>query len=91
MDSTPLHLTVEYVERSANVRFARTYFLSNLSLGYMKGYAFVEDEDQQMPCPTGAQHEKDTRLLYHAYFSLVLTYKKLSEQFLTGHFNNDAE
>lgn len=29
--TTPLHLTVEYVERSANVRFARTYFLNNLS------------------------------------------------------------
>ena len=39
-----LHFTMEFVEKNTNIRFARTYFLSNLSQHYMQGYTFSEDE-----------------------------------------------
>ena len=40
-----LHMTLEFVEKNTNIRFARSYFLSNLSSHYMEGYTFSEDED----------------------------------------------
>ena len=33
----PLHFTFEHVERQSNLRFGRTYFLSNCSTDYLKG------------------------------------------------------
>lgn len=38
-------MTVEFNEKNSNLRFARTYFLNNLSTNYMEGIAFTEDED----------------------------------------------
>lgn len=35
-----LHFTLEYVEKNTNLRFARTYFLTNLSQGYMRDTYF---------------------------------------------------
>lgn len=55
----------------------------------MRGYHFVEeDEEEKSACPIGAQNEKDTKVLYHAYFALVITFKKLSDQFVHGNFKN---
>jgi len=46
----------------------------------MRGYKFSQDdEEEKSSCSIGAQCEKDTKVLYHAYFALVLTFKKLSE------------
>lgn len=42
-----LHFTVEYTEKNTNLRFARTYFLSNLSQHYMQGYFFSEEEEER--------------------------------------------
>jgi len=39
-DNSALHFTFEYVEKNTNLRFARTYFLSNLSQNYMKNSYF---------------------------------------------------
>lgn len=41
-----LHFTFEFVEKNTNIRFARSYFLSNLSSHYMEGYTFSEDEEE---------------------------------------------
>lgn len=57
----------------------------------MRGYDFVDDEEEKTSCPIGAQCEKDTKVLYHAYFALVLTFKKLSEQFVHGNFSNGIQ
>lgn len=91
LEKTPLHFTVEYVERSANVRFARTYFLNNLSTHYMKGYQFTDDEDLMAPSELGRTCEMDTRLLFNAYFSLILAYKQVSEQYLMGAFGKSED
>jgi hypothetical protein len=40
-----LHFTLEYVDKITNLRFARTFFLSNLSQNYMHNTFFSEDED----------------------------------------------
>lgn len=48
-DSSALHFTVEFNEKNTNIRFARTYFLTNLSQHYMKGYYFSEEEEFRQP------------------------------------------
>ena len=57
----------------------------------MRDYRFVEDEEQQAPCLLGQQNEKDTRLLFNAYFALITTFKKLSEQFMQGAYTDGPE
>jgi hypothetical protein len=39
---------VEYNEKTSNIRFARTYFLTNLSVSYMKSYYFSEEEENRL-------------------------------------------
>jgi hypothetical protein len=39
------HLTVEFVEKNTSLRFARTYFLTNLSQKYMHGIRFYQNDD----------------------------------------------
>ncbi len=39
------HLTVEFVEKNTSLRFARTYFLNNLSQKYMHGIRFYQNDD----------------------------------------------
>ena len=46
--NSALHFTFEFVEKNTNIRFARTYFLSNLSQHYMQDYFFYEDEDKRL-------------------------------------------
>jgi hypothetical protein len=40
-----LHFTIESVEKNTNMRFARTYFLTNLSKGYMRDTYFSQEEE----------------------------------------------
>lgn len=84
-------MTVEYVERQANVRFARTYFLTNLSQNYMKDYSFTEDEDLQETSEIGRDREADTRLLFNVYFSLIVAFRQISEQYLLGAFRDTRD
>jgi hypothetical protein len=52
-----LHFTLEYVEKNTNIRFARTYFLTNLSQNYMRNIYFSEDEEKRMKNPQGKINE----------------------------------
>ncbi len=38
-------MTLEFVEKNTSLRFARTYFLTNLSQKYMHGIRFYQDDD----------------------------------------------
>lgn len=40
-----LHMTIEFNEKNTNLRFARTYFLNNLSNHYMQKYNYAEEEE----------------------------------------------
>lgn len=69
-----LHFTFEFTEKNTNIRFARTYFLNNLSQHYMNGYFFSEDEDERILNSNGKINELNTKVLFNAYISLILTF-----------------
>jgi hypothetical protein len=46
-----LHMTMEFVEKNTSLRFARTYFLNNLSSNYMKNCYFSDDEEVRATSP----------------------------------------
>jgi hypothetical protein len=52
----------------------------------MKGYSFTDDEDLQASSELGRVCEVETRTLYNAYFSLMVAYKQISEQYLMGSY-----
>ena len=60
MDTSPLHMTIEYNEKLTNMRFARTHFLSNLSVAFLKDYRFEEAGDEIKTNVQGKQYELDT-------------------------------
>lgn len=76
------HYTVEYTEKNTNIRFARTYFLSNLSQHYMQDYYFSEEEENRKPSDQGRINELNSRFLFNAYLSLLSTFTTISNQIL---------
>lgn len=79
-----MHLTFEYVEKNTGMRFARTYFLHNLSQNYMKSCYFSQEEDEQVTSPQGRANEHNTKTLLYAYRALILAYDDCSELYLKG-------
>lgn len=69
-DST-VHFTIEYVEKNSGLRFARTYFLSNLSQNYMRNIYFSQDEEFRRPAPQGKVHEQNAKTLFNIYRALI--------------------
>lgn len=45
----------------------------------MKGYHFSEDEDERQPNINGKINELNSKLLFNAYTSLVMTYNNISQ------------
>lgn len=85
-------MTVEFVEKNTSLRFARTYFLTNLSQKYMQGIRFYQnDDDAGIPNQQGKINEMGSRLLFNAYLALILTFNSFSEIFLKGEIKSDAE
>lgn len=82
-------MTVEFVEKNTCLRFARTYFLSNLSQHYMRGLSFYDSEDP--PNENGRALEHSSRVLLQAYISLITTFRSVAEQFLRGTLTTEAE
>jgi hypothetical protein len=82
-DST-LHFTLEYVEKNSGLRFARTYFLSNLSQGYMRNMYFSQEEEHRRTAPQGKVHELNSKTLFSIYRALIQTYQECSSMFLKG-------
>ena len=77
-----LHTTVEFVEKNTSIRFARTYFLTNLSQDYMKDHFFTEDEELRVTSEQGDNNEKNSKLLFELYHSLFKTHTEISNLFL---------
>jgi len=69
-----LHFTFEFTEKNTNIRFARTSFLNNLSQHYMEGVYFTDDEDDRKPNPNGRYNELNSKILFNAYMSLILSF-----------------
>ena len=68
-----LHMTTEFVEKNTNIRFARTYFLHNLSEHYMQGYSFSDDPEEQAKLNSN-EHEMNVKVLLKAYTALLFTF-----------------
>ncbi|CDW75335.1 UNKNOWN [Stylonychia lemnae] len=77
-----LHFTFEFTEKNTNIRFARTSFLSNLSQHYMEGIYFTDDEEERKCNPNGKINELNTKILFNAYMTLILTFKNVTDQFM---------
>lgn len=75
---------MEYVEKNTNLRFARTYFLSNMAQNYMKNMYFSQDEDFRGTCATGKLNELNTKTLFNVYHALIQAYQDCSDMFLKG-------
>lgn len=84
-----LHFTLESGDRTTNMRFARTYFLNNLSQHYMKGYFFTDDEDERVLSKQGKINELNSRILFNAYYCLIQTFNKVKSGFLGGDLSLD--
>lgn len=68
------HFTFEFTEKNTNIRFARTFFLNNLSQHYMEGYYFTDDEEERKYTDNGRANELHNKILFNAYVSLILTF-----------------
>ena len=79
-----LHFTMEYVEKNTNLRFARTYFLNNLSQNYMRNMYFSQDEDFRGTNPQGKVNEVNAKTLFDVYRGLIRTYQDCSDMYLKG-------
>jgi hypothetical protein len=77
-----LHFTFEFSEKNTNIRFARSYFLSNLSQHYMQDYYFTDDEEERKSNPNGKMNELNTKVLFNTYVSLLLTFQDTSDLFM---------
>jgi hypothetical protein len=85
-DST-VHFTMEYVEKNSGLRFARTYFLSNLSQNYMRNIYFSQEEEFRKPSPNGKIQELNGKTLFSVYRALIQTYQECSSMFLKSELN----
>lgn len=79
-----MHLTMEFVEKNTSLRFARTYFLHNLSQNYMKNCYFSQDEEEWVTSPQGKVNELNARTLLFAYRALIMAYNECSDLYLKG-------
>ena len=80
------------MEKNTSLRFARTYFMSNLSQKYMHGIRFYQnDDDTGILNEQGRKNEQGVRLLFNAYTALILTFQNVSEIFLKGEIKSQAE
>jgi hypothetical protein len=84
INNTALHYTLEYVEKNNGYRFARTFFLCNLSSNYMKNMYFSDDEDYRIADPQGKINELNAKTLLTVYRALIQTYEECSDQYLKG-------
>lgn len=75
-------MTLEFVEKNTNIRFARTYFLNVLAQKYMSNYDFSQDDDDPKTNQFGKQNELHTRQLLNAYIALILTFNQVAEEFM---------
>ena len=71
-----LHLTMEFVEKNTSLRFARTYFLHNLSQNYMKNGYFSDDEEGREASKQGRANELNVRTMLEVYQALITTYNE---------------
>lgn len=78
------HMTIEFVEKNTCIRFARTYFMTNLSQHYMQGMRFYDSDEGGMTNEKGKVHEQSARILFNAYVSLIMTFYSTAELFLKG-------
>ena len=77
-----LHFTFEFSEKNTNLRFARTYFLSNLSQRYMEDYFFTDEEEERKANPNGRINELNSKTLFNSYVCLLMAFKEVSEAFM---------
>jgi len=77
-----LHFTFEFSEKNTNLRFARTYFLTNLSQRYMEEYHFSNDEEERKANQNGRNNEMNAKTLLNSYICLLMTYYEVSESFM---------
>tara|TARA_B110000285_G_scaffold214596_1_gene260129 strand:+ start:1104 stop:1409 length:306 start_codon:yes stop_codon:yes gene_type:complete len=78
------HFTIEYVEKNTGLRFARTYFLTNLSQNYMRNIYFSQDPDFRTPNEQGKVNELNAKTLFTVYWALIKTFQECSELYMKG-------
>jgi len=83
-NDSALHFTMEFVEKNTSLRFARTYFLQNLSQNYMRNCHFSQDEEEQVTSEQGKCNELNTKTLLFAYRALILAHEECSDLYLKG-------
>lgn len=88
-DNAPQHLTIEYVEKNTNLRFCRTYFLTNLSQNYMRNMWFSEEDEFRVANPQGKINELNAKTLFQVYRGLIQTFEECSDQYLKGQITSD--
>lgn len=84
-----LHFTFEFSEKNTNIRFARSYFLTNLSQHYMADYFFSDDEEERKSNPHGKTNELNTKVLLNTYICMLLTFQDTSELFMKHQLSYD--
>ncbi len=77
-----LHFTFEFSEKNTNIRFARSYFLNNLSQHYMQNYFFSDDEDERKANTNGKMNEMNSKTLLNTYICMLLTFQETSDLFM---------
>ena len=77
-----LHMTLDYVDISTNMRFARTYFLSNLSKGYMMNTFFSQNDDFRALSPEGKKNEHHTWIMFQVYTALIKVYEEVKQAYI---------
>ena len=55
----------------------------------MKGYFFSDEEEYQQLDEQGKVNENNSRILLNAYISLLLTFERISEQYLKGEIKEE--
>ena len=88
-NNVPQHFTIEYVEKNTNLRFCRTYFLTNLSQNYMRNIWFSEEEEFRTANPQGKINELNAKTLFQVYRGLIQTYDECSDGYLKGKITTD--
>lgn len=81
-----LHLTFEYCEKTASIRFARTYFLTPLAKDeqYLQGCNFTDDADLNAPSEQGLKNQQNAQTLFEVYNKLIQVHTKVASLYLTG-------
>lgn len=75
---------MEYVEKNTGLRFARTYFLTNLSQNYMRNCYFSDDPDLRSTSEQGKINEMNAKTLFTVYWALIKAFQECSELYMKG-------